>query len=282
MTKFGPAGNSPLFYQSGGKTSAEVPAWLKSIGLNAYEYQCGRGVRIKEQTAKEIGDAARKYDIAVSIHAPYYINLVKEDREALGKSQNHIMKSLYAASWMGASTVVFHPGGVGKMDRKEALLLAQKNLEETVNLIQQKGLSQIKLAPETMGKRNQLGTVEEVLALCQVADNIVPTVDFAHLHAVSGGGLTAREHFEEIVDRVEAVLGMKVLKNLHVHFSPIEYTAGGEKRHRNLEDEGFGPDFSPLAEIIKERNLSPTIICESSDRQAEDAIKYMETLEKLQ
>lgn len=281
MARFGPAGNSPAFYQSGGKTSREVPAWLKKIGLTAYEYQCGRGVRIKEATARDIGDAAKEWGIAVSIHGPYYINLANSDGDAQQKTANHFRKSLQAADWMNASPVVFHPGGVGKLTRAEALNLALKNLEGILTMAEKEGYSHIKLAPETMGKKNQLGNLDEVLELCCLAENVVPTIDFAHLHAVSGGGLTKKEHFLKIAEKIEAVLGRAALEQLHIHFSPIEYTSGGEKKHRNLEDTGFGPDFLPLAQIIDEQKLSPTVICESSDRQADDALIYKQTLDDV-
>ncbi len=281
MIRFGPAGNSQLFYQSGGKTSKDVPSWLKSIGLSAYEYQCGRGVRIKEETAREIGEAAAKEGIAVSIHAPYYINLANDDKEGQAKSQKHLLKSLRVAEWLGASPVVFHPGGIGKHSREEALSTALKNLEEILNTARQEGLSHIKLAPETMGKHSQLGSIDEVIALCKLSDSVIPTVDFAHLHAVSGGGLTRIEHFEAIAEKIESKLGRDTLEYLHVHFSPIEYTAGGEKRHRNLEDKNFGPDFLPLAQLIKAQRLSPTVICESGGRQAEDALAYKQVFENL-
>lgn len=281
MVKFGPAGNSPLFYESGGKSSDQVPAWLKSIGLSAYEYQCGRGVRIGEQTARKISAAAREAGIAVSLHAPYYINLASKEAEGRKKSQNHILKSLRAADWLGASPVVFHPGGVGGLSRKEALDLALTTLEEILELAQKEGLTHIKLAPETMGKQNQLGSLEEVIALCKLSPQVIPTVDFAHLHAVGGGCLCDKSDFEDILAKIEGALGSDVVQYLHVHFSPIEYTEKGEKRHRNLEDKNFGPDFLPLAEIIKENSLSPTIICESNGKQAEDALAYQKIYRSL-
>ena len=275
MIKFGPAGNSDLFYETGGKSSQEVPEWLSGLGLSAYEYQCGRGVRIGEDTASKIGIAAKKHHISVSVHGPYYINLASVDTEARRKSINHILKALRAASWLGASPVVFHSGGVGDMPRTEALNIAKNTLEEALNQIEKEGLSHIKLAPETMGKQNQLGNLEEVLELCKVSpQHLIPAVDFAHLHAVNNGSLTEKGRFEEIVEQVEGSLGKNAIKNLHIHFSPIEFGLKGEKRHKNLADKGFGPDFKLLAEVIIENNMAPTIICESAGKQVEDALMF--------
>ena len=60
---FGPAGNSDSFYAAGNKATVEAPAWLRSLGLTAYEYQCGRGVRVSEETARRMGEEAAKHGI---------------------------------------------------------------------------------------------------------------------------------------------------------------------------------------------------------------------------
>lgn len=275
MARFGPAGNPPSFYQDGRKSSTQVPGWLQGLGLSAYEYQCSRGVRITEAQARALGVEARKNDIALSIHAPFYINLASSDPQIFANTQKHLLKSLQAAAWMGAGTVVFHPGSAAG-NRREAMTRALEALDEVLRLSADMGLEAVQLAPETMGKRNQLGSLEEVLELCALSSRVVPCIDFAHLHAVSGGGLNHPADFRRILEAVADRLGERVLHSLHVHFSPIEYTAGGEKRHRTLKDDGYGPDFRQLAVVMADLGMEPTIICESFDRQAEDAIVYQD------
>jgi len=274
--KFGPAGNSQSFYQQGYKSSLDMPRWLRNIGLSAYEYQCSRGVNIKEETARRLGEAARENGITLSIHAPYYINLATPDPVKREKTKGHLMKSLQAAQWMGATKVVFHPGGPSGMERSEALERAVQTLSEVIAEAGEKGLGNIFLAPETMGKASLLGTVEEVIELCSIGPSVIPTVDFGHLHAVTGGGLQGKEDFAEVLDKFAKFISKEAFNGLHIHFSPVEYTGAGEKRHRTLLDDGYGPPFEPLAELIKERKMNPVIICESAGRQAEDALEYQE------
>jgi len=281
VVSFGPAGNSESFYQQGYKSSLDMPRWLRNIGLSAYEYQCSRGVNIKEETARRLGEAARENGITLSIHGPYYINLATPDPEKREKTRGHLMKSLQAAQWMGATKVVFHPGGPSGMERSEALERAVQTLSEIVLDAREKGLGDILLAPETMGKASLLGTVEEIIELCRIGPSVVPTVDFGHLHAVTGGGLKAKEDFELILDKFASCIPKEAFNSLHIHFSPVEYTGAGEKRHRTLLDEGYGPPFEPLAELIEERKMNPVIICESAGRQAEDALEYQEIYRRI-
>ncbi|MHB1419172.1 MAG: TIM barrel protein [Bacillota bacterium] len=276
MIKFGTAGNSQLFYSSGGKTSVEVPAWLNKIGLSAYEYQCSRGVKIGKEIAEAIGTEGRNQGIALSIHGPYYINLASEDPQIIQNTRKHLLKSLEVARWMGASKIVFHPGGAGKTSRQAAMDRAMKSLASILVETEEMGYQDIYLSPETSGKRNQLGNLEEILELCTLHRRVVPTVDFAHLHALSGGSLLNNANYRPILDAVAQKLGAEVLQNLHVHFSPIEFTSGGEKKHWTLLEPQYGPPFLPLAELIVEMKLTPTIICESAGRQAEDALAYQQ------
>lgn len=274
MLRFGPAGASPLFYAQGGKSSTEVPAWLSGLGLQAFEYQCSRGVNIKEETARALGEEATRHGVSLTIHGPYYINLAAEGttRE---NTKRHLLRSMEAALWMGASKVVFHPGAAGT-DRRQALTKAMALLEEVLTEAEQRGLTTVKLAPETTGKQNQLGSLEEVLALCRLSKQVVPTLDFAHLYARDGGRLQRTEDFHHLLEEVVQALGPAALGDLHIHFSPIEYTKGGERRHGNLTQSGLGPDFAHLAEALLSCGAQGTVICESADRQVEDALVYQQ------
>lgn len=278
--RFGPAGNPNSFYGEGHKSSLDMPGWLNERGLNAYEYQCGRGVNIGEETARRLGQLAREYDIRLSIHAPYYINLASDDPVLREKSVNHLMKSLAAARWMEAGVVVFHPGSV-KGDRTASMKRAKQLLGEVLGQARAEGLDGICLAPETMGKRSLLGSLDEVLELCSLDPGVIPTLDFGHLHAESLGGFGLEEAFSGVLDKVEAALGREAIKNLHIHFSPVEYSNAGEKRHRTTRDEGYGPDFTLLARQLAARSAGFTVICESDGLQAEDALVFKSIYEQV-
>lgn len=275
--QFGPAGNPEAFYHSGGKASAEMPRWLSQMGLTAYEYQCSRGANIREETARAIGEQAKAYHIALSIHAPYYISLAAEDAEIIAHTRSHFLKTLRVAKWMGADRVVFHIGGAGKQERQSAIYKAKKRFASILEEVEQQGLTGIYLAPETMGKRNQLGNLEEVISFCKLSPWVIPAVDFGHLHAVTAGRYTTREEFEAVFDMVGENLGEEVARRLHIHFSRIEFTeTGGEKRHWTFTD-SFGPPYEPLMELCARRGFTPRIICESAGTQAIDA-KIMQDL----
>lgn len=270
--RFGPAGNSQSFYVQGFSSSIDMPRWLHDMGLDAYEYQCGRGVNIGQDTARALGQQAQQYGIVLSIHAPYYINLASIDGERIDKTIGHILKSMRAARWMGASRVVIHPGNVGQ-DRVSSLEQAKKVLSQAWQRCRDEGLEDIHICPETLGKKNQLGDLHEVIELCLVDDSFIPTIDFGHLNARDMGWIKSAEDYETIFKAIENRLGHDRLNHMHCHFSRIEYTDGGEKKHWTLDDVQYGPDFEPLAEALCRWNISPTIICESRDVMAEDAKK---------
>lgn len=269
--RFGSAGNPQAFYAAGYKHSVDIPAWLADQGLTAYEYACGRGVNIGGETAARIGAMARRHGVAVSLHAPYYINLASSEVEIRQKSLLHLQQSLLTAEKMGAQRVVFHVGASAKQERSMALDRSKEMLGQVLEERERLGLGHITLCPETMGKRNQIGTLDEILQLCTCGPNLLPTVDFGHLHAVSGGGFTALEEYEAAFSLVGQRLGERSRRQLHIHFSKVEFGPGGEKRHGVFADTHLGPPPEVLAAVCARQGYAPWIICESAGTQAEDA-----------
>lgn len=282
MVKFGPGGNCNWFYESGYKNTYEMPDFLHKVGLNAYEIQCGRGVRMGVEAADKLREGAQKYGITLSVHAPYYISMSSVDEQKRIGSIDYILQSAALAKRTGATRIVIHSGSCSKMSREEALELAVDTMKKAVAAMDENGYGDIAMCPETMGKINQLGTLDEVLALCAVDERIIPAIDFGHINAREQGSLKTSADFERIVDAVRDKLGQYREKHFHVHFSKIEYTAGGEKRHLTFEDTVFGPEFEPLAEVIAKRGLSPTVICESDGTMSKDALYMKNALESVQ
>lgn len=279
--RFGPAGNSESFYNAGHKSTLEAPAWLNGMGLDAYEYQCGRGVFIKKDTAVKLGSLAKEYDIGLSLHAPYFVSLANPDEEIRKKTIGHILKSCEAAANMGAKRVILHSGSLMKRTRAEALEIACETLSLAIRECDDKGFGDITLCPELMGVRNQLGDLDEVITLCSVDKRLIPCIDFGHYNARNYGTLKTGEDYAEILDRLEAGLGYERIKSFHAHFSRIEYTTpGGELRHLTFEDTEYGPFFDSLADLLVKRKLTPVIICESAGTQAEDAANMRLTYEE--
>ena len=186
----------------------------------------------------------------------------------------YITSSCLVADQMGATRVVIHSGALMKRTREEAMNIALPFLKRIVAVCQDQGFGHITLCPETMGKINQLGDLDEVLRLCQVHESLIPCVDFGHLYARSLGKDEGAEAVERMLSRMESELGTDRASRFHSHFSHIEFTPnGGEKCHRTFDDDGgYGPAWEPLAQAVAERGWSPTFICESAGTQAEDAL----------
>ena len=271
--KFGPAGNSDSFAKVH-KSSLDAPGWIRAFGLDCYEYQCGKGVHVGAETARKLGERARAAEISLSVHAPYFINLANPDPESVQKTIGYITGTCLVADQMGAGRIVIHSGALMKRTRREALDIALRGLKEVIAACDDQGFGHITLCPETMGKINQLGDLDEVLELCTLDERLIPCIDFGHLYARSLGADDGQEAFCRMLDRVEAVLGAERASQFHSHFSHIQFTPnGGEKCHRTFaDDDGYGPDWSPLAAEVARRGWSPTFICESAGTQAEDAL----------
>lgn len=276
---FGPGGNSLSFYAEGHKSTSEAPAFVASKGLDAYEYEAGRGIMASEASLLACGKNAREAGILMSLHAPYFISLSGENPETRLKSVEYIRKSLRAAELLGADTVVIHCGGTAKMPRSEAFRLMQDTMEKVLCAV---GDTPIHLGMETMGKVNQLGTLEEVIELCRMDGHLYPVVDFGHLNArYCGGYYTDADSYRRTFGAVAEALGDKKARFMHCHFSKIEYTAAGEKKHLTFADSAYGPAFEPLCEAIARDGLCPRIICESDGTMTEDAAAMKQYLQSL-
>jgi len=277
--RFGPSGNSESFYAAGYQHSYQAFAWLSGFGLSAYEYSFSHGVNMKPETAERIGQEAEKYGVAISCHTPYYINLATEETEKKKKNIGYLVDSAAFLKMMGGTRVVFHPGSYAKSTQEKAFSNIQKSLTEIVELFKDEGLTDMLLCPETLGKKRQSGTLDEIIALCNIDDMVYPTIDFGHLHARGKGAITTEQDYAKILDTMQKGLKPEKYQNFHSHFSHIEYTDAGEKQHRTFADSGFGPDFAPLARQIKARGLTPTFICESRGTMAEDAVSMKRVYE---
>lgn len=269
MPLFGPAGNSERFYAEGYKRTAQAPAWLAAQGLTAFEYSAGRGVTLSDAAATEIGDAARRAGVTMSIHAPYFINLANPER--LQKNIDYLTASARAVRLMGGRRVVFHPGSPAGAPRDQAFSECVRQIRAARSALDRAGCGDILLCPETMGKKALIGSLDEIIELCLCVGGTLPTIDFGHLHARDGGALTDGEAFGRVLDRMIQRLGQARVKCFHAHFSRISFTDKGEKQHMTFADPGYGPDFALLAPQLISRGLTPTVICESAGTQADDA-----------
>ncbi len=259
----------------------DVPRLLREEDLDALEYEAvrwGPKPQISKNLAEKLGAAAKVSDVQLSLHGSYYINL-SGTREVVEASKRRLIASATAADWMGAYVMVFHTGFYGRFEKDFAFKTCLAALKDVSVEMRNLGL-RVKLGPETMGRKFQVGSLDEILTLNQEIEGTQLVIDWAHLHALHQGSLKKTEDFRAVAERIEERLGTESLRSMHCHFSKIEFSAQGEKKHHTLNEEGFGPDFRMLAEVIADFKMHPTMICESPVLDV-DARKMKETLKEI-
>ncbi|MEN3014712.1 MAG: TIM barrel protein [bacterium] len=232
---------------------------LRELNLDAMELEFVHGVNISYVNAQKINMFSQKNNIHLSCHAPYYINLNSLDQEKIEASIHRIIKTAEISHVCGAKNIVVHPGYYHNMDKLQVYNNIKKSLEKVLDEI--KDLN-IVIRIETMGKLSQFGSLEEVLNLCQdLGPQIMPCIDFAHLHARNIGKINTYQEFCKVLDDVQHKLGKKALKDLHIHVSGIKYSDKGELHHLNLKESDF--NYIDLIKALKDLEVEGMLICES-------------------
>ncbi len=272
--RFGTAG---IPIRAKGTPTPKAVRVVRELGLDAMELEFVRGVHMSLKAAEETRREAEAAGVKLSVHAPYWINLNAKEKKKVQQSIKRIVDSAVVGAAAGAQDIVFHPAYYlgdppdavfGRV--KEALLLVLEELDK-------RGVS-VTLRPETTGKPTQFGSLEETIALAEELPNVLPCVDFAHLHARSGGAFNSYEEFAEILRRIREGLGEEALKRMHIHISGIEYTQKGEREHLNLEESDL--KWQDLLRALRDAGVDGTIISESPNIEG-DALLMKEFWEKL-
>lgn len=253
---------------------------VSELKLNLMEVQFVRGVRMKEEAAKETKEVSKELGVKLSVHAPYYINLASERKDVIKKSiENWIYNSARLADMMGAKFVVFHAAGYGKRDPEEVFEIVKKNLKKALRMVED---FKIYLAPETTGKKGQFGSLKEIIDLIKEIKHkkLRFCIDFAHIHAREGGIFRKKSDFSKVFEKIHEELGEKYLEELHIHYSCIEYTERGERAHLTLEAKE--PDFERFADALKDwKNYIKELgIVSESPNLEEDALKMKRILKR--
>jgi deoxyribonuclease-4 len=262
MVRFGPAG-----YPEGAKDGANAVQLVRGLGLDALELQFGRQVNLSDERAYAIRRKAEELDVRLSAHAPYYIsfNSVPETYE---KSKEWVLRTARVAAKAGAWIIVIHAATYAGKDPEIATAAVMRGLSECLDQMEKEGL-EVVLGLETMGRGSTWGTLEEIRTVVRTLKGVQPVVDFAHIHARYGGSLRTEADFRKVVDDLTSIGPGK----LHCHYSCIEYTKAGEKRHLPLAAKD--PDFSLLVPVLQALSRECTIICETPMPE-QDAVAMME------
>lgn len=259
--RFGPGG-----YPKEGKDALGSLEYTRSIGLDALEVGFVRGARIKEENAIKVGEKAKELDIRLSCHAPYFISFNSDSQETKDKSVQWVMDTARVAHIMGAYIIVIHAASYGKSPETaldsviEGLTICKDNLDN-------EGIDDVFLGVETMGKKGQFGTLDEIEKIIEEVDGVCPVLDVAHVHARDGGILKTEDDMKDLVDRFFSMTG----DIAHFHISNIEYGEKGEKRHLTLDNKD--PDMQLLANVLNDSDKDCTFICESPEITA-DAVLF--------
>jgi deoxyribonuclease-4 len=279
-TRFGPAGVPPLFKILGAKID-DIPRLLYEENLDAFEYQAvrwGQKPQMKPEDAKRLSAETRKNDVLLSMHGSYYVNLCGK-KEVAEASKKRLIACATAANWMGAYVVVFHMGFYGRLEKSYAFKTCVNALKDIVETMNSLGVRNVKLGPETMGRVYQVGSLNEILTICEEVEQIQLVIDWSHMHARRQGRFRKIADFRAVVEEVERRLGTEAARTMHCHFSKIEYTDKGERRHHVLDEPRYGPDFEMLVKVIAEFKMRSVIICETPLLDV-DAVKMRDTYKK--
>jgi deoxyribonuclease IV len=255
--KFGPAGLGPV------KEAIKNLEYFKSQGLEACEIAFTYGPYINREDAIKIGETAKKLGITLSIHGPYWVNLNSDDPYKIKKSKERLIQCLDIGTALGATCVVFHPAFYGKSTKEETYDNTKKAILELQEIRKDKKYTP-ELAPETMGKINVFGSIEEIAQLVRDT-KCHACIDFAHVLARSGGDYRFKETFNLF----------KNLDNLHIHFSGIEYGSKGEKHHLITPKEEWK---KLINHFPKDKNI---VVINESPNMVEDAILGLQTYNSM-
>lgn len=271
---FGPAGTP---HSSKSSSSVDGVKRIAELGLGCMELEFVQGVRMGAETAKQVQVAMQEAEVRLSVHAPYYINLVSKEIEKQQASIKRILDSARIGWLCGADSVVFHAAFYQEQEPKKVYQLVKSHLQDIIETLK-KGKNLTWIRPETTGKGTQFGTVEEIIELSLELDQVLPCIDFSHLHARSNGKFNSYKEFAGILELVHNKLGRKALDNMHIHISGIKYSEKGEREHLNLKDSDF--KYQELLKAFRDFKIAGYVICESPNLE-EDAMLLQKTYEKL-
>jgi deoxyribonuclease-4 len=249
--------------------------YISKLKLDCLEIEFVRGVKMQEDTARKIKEAALIRKVKLSAHAPYYINLNAEEEGKRLVSQERILATARTAELCGSQSVVFHCGYYGKSTPEQAFETILKGVKEVSSILKSER-NKVVLRPETMGRRSQFGSLEEILQLCREVDGILPCLDFSHLYTRDGKANSYNE-FYRIFRKIDKKLGKRALKKAHIHISGAEYTKKGERKHVNLQESDFR--YDDWIQALKDFEVEGMVICESPNLE-QDALMLKKLFEE--
>ncbi len=256
------------------KGSIEGIKYLKELGLDAMEMEFVRGVKMKEDLAKEINIIRQREGKELTAHGPYYINLNSKKPDTIAKSRERIVRTARIAHYCGAKSITFHAAYFQNMDKEKVYEKVKEELRKIIKELKDEGIEDVWIRPELTGKPSQFGDVDELIRLSQEVEGVLPCIDFSHKFAREKGEFNSKEDFSGLLKQLEKGLGKEILSNMHCHISGIAYGPKGEKNHLNLKESEL--NIKALLQSLKDFDCKGVVICESPNIE-EDA-RYMKDM----
>ncbi len=251
---------------------------VKRLGLGALELEFVQSVFISKDKAPIIKSVAEEFGVVLTCHAPYFINLNAKDTQKRGASRSRIVQSAVILDACGGYSVCFHPGYYLGMSSSVAFENVKRELSKVVEEVNSLGLN-VWVRPETTGKPTQFGSVDELVDLSVEFDNVLPVIDFSHLHARTNGKFNSVREFEQVMELLESKLGKVAISNMHVHVSGIAYSEKGERNHLVFKDSDM--NYVDLLRVLKDFNAKGVVVCESPNVE-EDTLLLKKTFDSLE
>jgi len=254
--RFGTAG---IPHSTKGDTLKGI-ARVRELKLDAMELEFVHSVNISKEKAPAVCEIAKKQDVVLTCHAPYFINLNSEDKKKFHASISYITNSAKILSLCGGWSVCFHAGYYMMESKEKTYERIKEGIKRIVNEVKQVD-DKLWIRPEISGKKSQFGDLDEVLKLSKEVEQVLPCIDFSHLYARTVGENNTLAEFKNILMTIEKELGKKALENMHMHVAGIEFGEKGEKNHLILKESMF--NYKDLLRVLKEFKVKGVLICES-------------------
>ncbi len=260
------------------RSSESGLARLTELGLDGMEMEFVRGVKMGADTAIALGKLAKQSNLVLTAHAPYYINLNAREKEKWHASITRIIQTADRTQLAQGYSICFHAGFYLQMEPDKVYAKVREALELLFKKLDDRGINNVWIRPETTGKPTQFGSLPELIRLSEEFDRMMPCVDYSHLHARSAGKYNTTAEFREVLESMEKALGRTALDNMHIHLSGINYSDKGERNHLILEESDMR--WRELLAVWKEFRIKGIVICESPNIE-EDALLLKQAYQKL-
>ncbi|MFH1391706.1 MAG: TIM barrel protein [Candidatus Diapherotrites archaeon] len=250
---------------------------VKNLGLGAMELEFVHSVNISKEKTPEVKKIAEEQEVVLTCHAPYFINMNAVEKQKLGASRSRILSSAKILDACGGYSVCFHPGFYLGMEPEKVYSNVKDQMKKLLEEVNSLGLD-VWIRPETTGKPTQFGSIDELVDLSSEFDQVLPVIDFSHLHARSNGKFNTKEEFEQVMELIEKKLGKEGIHNMHIHLSGINYGEKGERNHLIFKESDM--NYKSVLQVLKDFNAKGVLVCESPNIE-EDTLLLQKTFKGL-